>query len=217
MLIFSLTCSVPRGRGEGKSFAGPIGPVRSVYVNGLPWTTTDTELAAHFSQAGKVQSAVVLTQNRHGRVFSLGCGVVEYTNTRDAENAIRLFNNTELGGRTIVVREDRKTGDEKADGEAAKSAGAAPGGAPAADKVPVPNKVFIRNLAWTTNDNSLLHAFGLAGRVIEAKVNLSRTGKSQGTGVVEYTDAASATKAILSLNGSDLDGRQITVREYYEN
>ncbi|RYH28632.1 RNA-binding protein [archaeon] len=131
-----------------------------------------------------------------------------------------MFNNTDLGGRTIVVREDRKTGEEKGDGEAAvhgKPAASSPAAAPAADKVPVPNKVFIRNLAWTTNDTSLLQAFGLAGRVIEAKVNLTRTGRSQGTGVVEYTDSASATKAIQSLNGADLDGRQITVREYYEN
>mmetsp|Transcript_15996 Transcript_15996/g.40657 ORF Transcript_15996/g.40657 Transcript_15996/m.40657 type:complete len:154 (+) Transcript_15996:921-1382(+) len=43
---------------------------------------------------------------------SKGCGIVEYTNAEDAQEAIRALHDTELKGRAIFVREDREPGDE---------------------------------------------------------------------------------------------------------
>jgi len=39
------------------------------------------------------------------------------------------------------------------------------------------------------------------------------TGRSRGFGFVEMTDATEANRAIESLNGRDLDGRQLKVNE----
>jgi len=38
---------------------------------------------------------------------SKGCGIVEFTNRRDAERAIRDLHDTDLHGRPMIVREDR--------------------------------------------------------------------------------------------------------------
>ncbi len=187
------------------------GTATSVYVAGLTWSTTDTELAAHFCRVGKVQSATVLTRNRRGEVFSVGCGIVKFFNARDAEKAIAELHDTELDGRKITVREDRKGGEETSGHEEK---------AVFADERPVrltvPTKVFVRSLSWDTTDSTLLQAFSLAGRVVSATVRLNHRGKSAGTGVVEFADGASVVTAIALLNGKELDGRQIGVKEYYE-
>jgi RNA recognition motif-containing protein len=75
-------------------------------------------------------------------------------------------------------------------------------------------KLFVGNLAWGTNDDSLRTAFGQFGEVVSAQVLTDReTGRSRGFGFVEMADDTAAETAIAQLNGTDLDGRQITVNE----
>ncbi len=75
-------------------------------------------------------------------------------------------------------------------------------------------KLFIGGLSWTTNDESLRNSFEAFGQVEDARVILDReTGRSRGFGFVTYVQDDSATKAISSLDGSELDGRNIRVNE----
>lgn len=75
-------------------------------------------------------------------------------------------------------------------------------------------KLFVGNLAWGTTDDSLRAAFEQFGEIVSAQVLTDReTGRSRGFGFVEMTDDAAAEKAVAELNGTDLDGRQITVNE----
>jgi len=74
-------------------------------------------------------------------------------------------------------------------------------------------KLYVGNLAWSTNDDSLRNAFSQAGTVVSATVMTDRmTGKSRGFGFVEMEDA-DAAKAVEMLNDKDLDGRRIRVNE----
>lgn len=88
---------------------------RSIYVSGLPWDTTDEELAAHFSHIGIITSAVVLRRNRvRGETtssLSMGCGVVEFQLADAAKRAVDTMAATVLKGRAIKCREDRIPGD----------------------------------------------------------------------------------------------------------
>lgn len=76
-----------------------------LYVGGLAWATTDDTLRQHFTQAGEVASAQVVTERETGR--SRGFGFVEMTTEEGAKAAIDKLNNTELDGRTISVSEAR--------------------------------------------------------------------------------------------------------------
>ncbi|MGH7985084.1 MAG: RNA recognition motif domain-containing protein [Candidatus Binataceae bacterium] len=58
-----------------------------------------------FSQAGKVDSAVVVVDKFSGQ--SRGFGFVEMADSNDAARAIEDFNDTELKGRNIRVNEAR--------------------------------------------------------------------------------------------------------------
>ena len=76
-----------------------------LFVGGLPFSTTDDELADAFSQFGTVASAKVITDRDTGR--SKGFGFVEFENDDEGKAAEAGMNGKELGGRTVTVNEAR--------------------------------------------------------------------------------------------------------------
>ncbi|KKW19439.1 MAG: Glycine-rich RNA-binding protein GRP1A [Parcubacteria group bacterium GW2011_GWA2_51_10] len=78
---------------------------KKLYVGGLPYATTDTELRDAFSQAGTVASATVIMDKMSGR--SKGFGFVEMSSDEEAQKAIEMMNGKDFGGRTLTVNEAR--------------------------------------------------------------------------------------------------------------
>ena len=74
----------------------------TLYVGNLPWGTTDDSLAEAFRAHGSVISSRIITDKETGR--SRGFGFVEVEDA-DAPNMVSAMNQTEFGGRTIVVNE----------------------------------------------------------------------------------------------------------------
>ena len=74
--------------------------------------------------------------------------------------------------------------------------------------------IFVGNLSFNTRDEGLRAAFSAFGAVDSAQVVLDReSGRSRGFGFVEMANDDEARQAISALNGSDLDGRPLTVNE----
>jgi len=158
-----------------------------LYVGNLSWTTTEESLTAAFAQAGSVTSAQI-PLNHMGK--SRGFGFVEMGTPEEAQAAIDLFNEKDLDGRTIRVNE----------------AGQSPA-APAVNE----RKLFVGNLSWSSNEDSLREAFGQAGTVVSVKVPLNDMGKSRGIAFVEMSTEEEAQNAINMFHEKDMDGRAITV------
>jgi RNA recognition motif-containing protein len=78
---------------------------RKLYVGGLSFETTDTELRTLFEQVGTVDSATIITDRLSGR--SKGFGFVEMSTDAAARQAITELNGKTLGERTITVEEAR--------------------------------------------------------------------------------------------------------------
>jgi RNA recognition motif-containing protein len=74
-----------------------------LFVGGLPYSVTDAELSDFFGRAGTVTSARVIMDRETGR--SRGFGFVEMSSPEEAQQAISMYNNADMGGRTIVVNE----------------------------------------------------------------------------------------------------------------
>jgi len=79
--------------------------MKKLFVGGLNFKTTEESLAAEFSKAGKVISAVIIMDRMTHR--SKGFGFVEMENDDEADKAIAMFNNQEIDGRRVVVNEAR--------------------------------------------------------------------------------------------------------------
>ena len=76
------------------------------------------------------------------------------------------------------------------------------------------NKLFVGNLTFSVNDESLHEMFAKHGSVVSAKIITDReSGRSKGFGFVEMSSPAEAAEAINALNGKDSDGRQMNVSE----
>lgn len=72
--------------------------------------------------------------------------------------------------------------------------------------------LYVGNLTFATTSNDLEALFARHGAVTSAHVITDReTRNSRGFGFVEMSSAEAAEKAIAALNGSDYDGRQLTV------
>ena len=75
-------------------------------------------------------------------------------------------------------------------------------------------KLYVGNLPYSANEETLQDTFSQCGTVDWVTVITDRdTGQSKGFGFVEMSSDSEAQKAIQELNGSSLDGREITVNE----
>lgn len=78
-------------------------------------------------------------------------------------------------------------------------------------------KLFVGNLAYSASEEDLREAFSGAGQIDSVRIVLDReTGRSRGFAFVEMASDAEATEAINLLNGRELQGRPLTVREAEE-
>ena len=81
----------------------------NIYVGNLPFSTTEEEIRNLFSAYGAVDAVSLITDRETGRLR--GFGFVEMSS--GADEAIAALNQTELGGRRLVVnlakpREERR-------------------------------------------------------------------------------------------------------------
>jgi RNA recognition motif-containing protein len=75
-------------------------------------------------------------------------------------------------------------------------------------------KLYVGNLAYGISDSDLERIFEAHGAVQSAQVIMDRdTGRSKGFGFVEMGTDAEAQAAITALNGTEVEGRTLTVNE----
>jgi RNA recognition motif-containing protein len=76
------------------------------------------------------------------------------------------------------------------------------------------NKLFVGSLGYDITDSQLGEYFQSVGKVLLAKVIVDRyTGQGKGFGFVEMSTAEEAKIAMDKLNGTELAGRTIAVKE----
>jgi RNA recognition motif-containing protein len=75
-------------------------------------------------------------------------------------------------------------------------------------------KLYVGNLPFSANDDSLRQIFEQVGAVESAKIITDRdTGRSKGFGFVEMSNDQEAADAITRFHGADYEGRAMTVNE----
>lgn len=175
-----------------------------IFVGNLPWSVDSAELAELFKDAGDVTMVEVIYDRQTGR--SRGFAFVTMANQVDADEVVEKFNGYEYRGRILRVNSGPPPPkdsfpprggfrNEKPSGSFNSS-----------------NRVFVGNLPWGADDLSLEQLFSDHGKVVEARVVYDReTGRSRGFGFVTLSSPQEIEEAISSLDGSDMDGRQIKV------
>jgi RNA recognition motif-containing protein len=74
--------------------------------------------------------------------------------------------------------------------------------------------MYVGNLAFTTSEDALRDAFGQFGTVTEVHIASDRlTGRPRGFAFITMGTAEECKLAIEKMNGSELEGRALTVNE----
>jgi len=233
------------GTGSGSEHRnGVVNVGKRVYVGNLSWSASWQDLKDHFRQVGNVVYSCIMEE---GTGRSKGCGIVEFERPSEAAAAIETLHNTVIGGRPIIVREDREDRDLKSGGssgvalavaslsnskEAPVQTGGRGGGkgsgksfsksagkvGPGSANVQVCKRVYVGNLSYKTSWQDLKDHFRQVGKVAYSNIMEEReSGRSKGCGIVEFEMQREAAAAIKELHDSELDGRLITVREDRED
>ena len=75
-------------------------------------------------------------------------------------------------------------------------------------------KLYVGGLSYNTTEATLKDTFAAAGAVETAVIIMDKmTGRSKGFGFVEMATEEEAKAAIEKINGTELDGRTLTVNE----
>ncbi len=74
--------------------------------------------------------------------------------------------------------------------------------------------LYVGNLSFETSEAELQQAFEAFGEVSSAKIIKDKfTGRSRGFGFVEMPDNAAAKAAMEGVDGTEMNGRDVTVNE----
>lgn len=76
---------------------------KRLFIAGLPFSSNDQDIKTHFSAAGVVTMVQIIIDKITQR--SKGFGFIEFETEEMAANAIKMFHETEFGGRKLVVAE----------------------------------------------------------------------------------------------------------------
>ena len=81
----------------------------NIYVGNLPYSLTEDDLKAAFSEFGEVSSTNIIMDKMSGQ--SKGFGFVEMPDDSEADQAIKALNESALNGRNIKVNQARPRGE----------------------------------------------------------------------------------------------------------
>ncbi|KAL8129444.1 hypothetical protein V2J09_018599 [Rumex salicifolius] len=173
-----------------------------LYVGNLPYSITSIQLADIFVEAGAVRSVEIIYDRVTDR--SRGFAFVTMATVEDAEKAIRMFDSSQIGGRTVRVNfpEVPRGGEQKVLETKIKTS--------YQTFMDTPNKLYAGNLSWSVTSQSLRDVFSGQPGFLSAKVIFEReTGKSRGFGFVSFSSAEEARAAVAAMNGVEVDGRSL--------
>ena len=97
-----------------------------LYVGGLPYSATESQLTSLFAEHGTVESARVIADKFTGQ--SRGFGFVEMSTAEEAKAAITALNGSQMDGRSLTVNEAKPMEPRSGGGGGSRFGGGGGGG-----------------------------------------------------------------------------------------
>ncbi|KAJ2763917.1 Serine/arginine-rich splicing factor 6, partial [Coemansia nantahalensis] len=178
-----------------------------LYVGHLPRDVRDRDIERLFKGYGEIRDICLMS----------GFGFVEFRDRRDAEDVMHDFNNREFMGERLLIepaRVDRRRergdrGDRGGSGRYDDFDDRQPRGGRAGPPQRTPFRVLVENLSSSVSWQDLKDFARRAGEVSFADAHKRRPGE----GVVEFADESGLRNALRKLDGEDLRGRRVVIRE----
>jgi nucleolin len=180
------------------------------FVKGLPYSASDNDVKEFFAGCGAIDS-VNLLMGFDGR--SKGIAFVRFFDDKSVQAAVQL-NGEDFGGRSISVEKstpkESRAPRDNAGGYGAQGGYGAKTEAPRTERDPNSSTVFVGNLSFNTEAESVQSFFEACGKVKAVRIAYNQEGQSRGFAHVEFMSPDSVDKA-MSKVGQNIDGRPIRV------
>ena len=178
-------------------------PCNGIFINGIPYETTEEELKELFSPFGEIEQIKLPKYQDSGR--NIGYCHIYYTSVDSANKALELDNYT-LGKRYLKVSLANKSSNELKKTQKINP-----------NDVPVNClTAFIRNLPYESTEKEIGDKFRSCGKIKGIRmVYNSKNKKFKGFCYIDFKEHNGLLKA-LELNGKDFQGRKLQV-DFEEN
>ncbi|KAL8245328.1 hypothetical protein R6Q59_011586 [Mikania micrantha] len=173
-----------------------------LYVGNLPYAITSSELSQVFGEAGNVNYVEIVYDRVTDR--SRGFAFITMASVQEAKEAIRMFNGSQIGGRTVKVNfpEVPRGGEREVMGPKIRKSNR--------EFIESPNKIYAGNLSWIITSEKLKDAFADQPGFLSAKVIYEKhSGRSRGYGFVTFSSPEAAESALNAMNGVEVEGRPL--------
>lgn len=173
-----------------------------LYVGNLPYVMTSSELAQVFGEAGNVVDVQIVYDKVTDR--SRGFGFVTMGSSEEAKEAIRMFDGSQIGGRTVKVNfpEVPRGGEREVMRSRIRDNNR--------EYVDSPHKIYAGNLGWGVTSQGLKDAFANQPGLLGVKVIYDRnSGRSRGFGFISFESASDVQSALDAMNGMEVEGRPL--------
>ncbi|KAJ8565222.1 hypothetical protein K7X08_007798 [Anisodus acutangulus] len=190
------------GEDEEKEGNGGVESIEDgrMYVGNLPFSMTPSQLSEIFAEAGQVANVEIVYDRVTDR--SRGFAFVTMGSVEEAKEAIRLFDGSQVGGRTVKVNFPEVPRGGEREVMSAKIRSTYQG------FVDSPHKLYVANLSWNLTSQGLKDAFADQPGFLSAKVIYDRaSGRSRGFGFITFSSAEAMNSALDTMNEVDLEGR----------
>jgi polyadenylate-binding protein len=171
----------------------------NLYIGNLPLSMDELKLLEHFLPFGKVTNIKVPRDHSSG--LSKGYGFVKYSDSHHAAKAITHLNGVLVEGRKMEVR--------VAVSPSTLSNSAV--GSQTIKEIDMAN-LYVCNIHASIDTNKLVELFLPFGKITHARVAASQLTSGNGYGFVRFDDPQCADEAIAVMNGSLIEGENLTVR-----
>eukprot|EP00478_Filoreta_tenera_P000464 GABV01000466.1.p1 GENE.GABV01000466.1~~GABV01000466.1.p1 ORF type:complete len:374 (-),score=143.02 GABV01000466.1:113-1168(-) len=183
-----------------------------LYVSNLPFSLEDEAFEKLFEAHGTVQEARIVRNQRNKR--SRGYGFVLFAQDAEATAARDALDGSDVEGRPIAIEIARSEGPREPKPRAEPAAAAPAAGdakQPPVDETPG-CRIWISNLDWNTDDETLNNMVVAYGTVEECRiVRDRRSNRSRGYAFVKFSNPSEANAAVESMNGTTIGEREIKV------
>mmetsp|Transcript_10713 Transcript_10713/g.22257 ORF Transcript_10713/g.22257 Transcript_10713/m.22257 type:complete len:459 (-) Transcript_10713:1132-2508(-) len=165
-----------------------------LYIRGLPWRATEEGVRDFFKACGSGPKSVELPLQEDGR--SSGTAILDFHDAASAAAAMEL-NGADFEGRWLSIKYSTPKPILGAREVSQKQEGCC--------------TVFVGNLSWDIDEETLRAAFADCGTVTQVRFSTDReTGDFKGYGHIEFAETE-ATDAAVKIAGTDICGRPVRV------
>nr|GMD92066.1 33 kDa ribonucleoprotein, chloroplastic [Ipomoea batatas] len=191
--------------GDNGSVESPSAEAGRLFVGNLPFSLTSSQLSEIFSEAGRVSKVEVVYDRVTGR--SRGFAFITMGSVEEANEAIRMFDGSLVGGRTAKVNfpEVPRGGEREVIASRARSS--------YQENFNSPHRLYASNLSWNLTSQGLREAFADQPGILNAKIVYDKeTGRSRGFGFISFASAGELESALNAMDGVEVEGRPLRLK-----